>query len=192
MKKNRYRLLPLSLLGGLLIFAAFVPAGTAKLFWTDGKKLTWNDFKGPVDSTAKEDAETTWHIDARYAGKGDTARMVVKCWFAPDESWVKKNHLNADLLAHEQAHFDLAEVYARKLRKELASKTYTRTDLKTSFKSAHQQLIGECKKRQEQYDTETNHSIIKAKQTEWQKLIAKELGDLKSYADTLVMAKINP
>jgi hypothetical protein len=87
----------------------------------------------------------------------------------------KRNRL--DLLEHEQAHFDLCEVYARRLRKRVEDSNY-----KLDIDNAIFEVFEAFKKRQKLYDQETNHSRNKEKQAEWLKIIANELSELDNYS----------
>lgn len=51
--------------------------------------------------------------------EGSRLTCEVKAYMIPEESWLK-NKMDSATLAHEQAHFDITEIYARRLRSELS------------------------------------------------------------------------
>ena len=78
--------------------------------------------------------------------------------------------LQPGLFLQEQAHFDLCEVYARRLRKRVADSNY-----KLDMDNAIFEVFEAFKQRQKLYDKETNHSRNKEKQVEWLKIISNGL-----------------
>lgn len=87
--------------------------------WTE-QRLTWDDFLARPDAASKGAALTAYEIQARTMCETDGPAFHVTVRFLPGQSWVKPRQRNAQILAHEQGHFDLAEVTARRLRGELA------------------------------------------------------------------------
>ncbi len=53
---------------------------------------------------------------------------------------IKTKNLNIN---HEQGHFDIAEIYARKLRKEFLENVKTEKDYQLKFKLIYQVMYGE-------------------------------------------------
>lgn len=87
--------------------------------WSTGSPLAWDDFLAPPDAKSKGAALTAYEIQARRTCEEDGPAFRVTVRFLPDQSWIKPRQRNARILAHEQGHFDLAEVTARRLRAEL-------------------------------------------------------------------------
>jgi len=100
--------------------------------WSDGDHaLAWTDFQGPVPNAPKDDAETfckiNWHIsddvksefNSRTSSWDATARKGIKtrAVFVRKQSWVTKK--SDQTLHHEQGHFNICEIYRRKLDKKL-------------------------------------------------------------------------
>src|SRR4029450_603194 len=91
--------------------------------WAARRPLTWADFQGkPPDRNDAVAAETAYSILHGFRCVGSAFDYVVVAAFRPRDSWVKLAMLrppagNARALRHEQAHFDLAEVHARRVRR---------------------------------------------------------------------------
>ena len=95
-------------------------------------------------------------------GKLATA-IDVTTYFYPQLSWKKNSkENNQDLLKHEQLHWDISELYARKLR--AAYKKYI------PQKNQKERL-----QAQNAYDLETKHGLLKDAQEKWSDKIREEL-----------------
>lgn len=82
-----------------------------------------------------------------------------------NESWTKDTTSDA-VLAHEQLHFDIAEVYGRKLRKAIRNVSDRQPE---SFSKVIQPIFAEEIKMQDQYDRETSHGTYTNRQDAWRK-----------------------
>ena len=114
------------------------------------------------------------------SGKPELAHEV-KSNFYPDLSWVKEVNNPAYLLAHEQLHFDITELHARKLRKRLAEYEIgrrIRQDLKKLYNSTEAERVA----MQNRFDEETSHSENKEAESRWRKFVAFQLADYEDYA----------
>jgi len=86
------------------------------------------------------------------------------------------------LLDHERLHFDIGEVYARKIRSVIDSlrrKGETRINIYTE---AIDSLLDQWEQYGNAYDEETSHGLRPSKQAEWAIKIQKELSALEKYA----------
>ena len=92
-------------------------------------------------------------------------------------------HKTDYILSHEQGHFDIAEIFARKLNKKMSEYRFDKKTYQKDLNKIYHDILDEKEKMQNDYDKETNHSINKEKQAEWLKKIAKMLEEYKDYAD---------
>ena len=103
-------------------------------------------------------------------------------YFEKNKSWVKPGEKTNHLLSHERKHFDLCEVFRRKLIKNLeASKTYNYDSFSDEIEKIFNENFEDYTKEQERYDEETHHSQKIESQIKWNKFISKELLRLKKY-----------
>jgi len=84
-------------------------------------------------------------------------------------------------LNHEQLHFDLSEIYARKMRKSFQESNLTGGSLNSIGNSIFLINYQEFQENQNLYDLETGNGIIEDKQTEWNQKIRNELKKLSRY-----------
>jgi predicted secreted Zn-dependent protease len=112
---------------------------------------------------------------------GTTSRAVISCYYNPNRSWTKSKDSDY-LLAHEQLHFDITELFVRKLRKQLAEFGNDCEGLSKHIEDYYNRNYKEFVAYQDRYDRETKHSLNKEKQQFWEEKVSRELKELKSYA----------
>jgi hypothetical protein len=172
----------------LLLLPAFVKAqesnsDTNVIEWSAGRKLAWNDFQGRVPAVAREAAlsQCGFGYATNSVTKREVLQVKVSARFYRKESWSRADKQSIRLLQHEQRHFDLCELYARKLRQNTASNHYTGADMKKVDK-LYDELMEELNHMQQRYDGETTHGLDTDKQNEWNEKIAKEMNELSAFS----------
>jgi hypothetical protein len=145
------------------------------LRWEESKRLQLTDFLGFAKDTSSFDAESFSEIRYTYAiNSVSKLSFEVHANFDRNSSWIKKGVENDELLRHEQLHFDIAELFARKIK--LAFEEYHFT---ANYPSEIHQIFNEQKAKyhlmQKRYDEETDHSVNIGKQIEWENYVAMEL-----------------
>lgn len=156
--------------------------------WAQRRPLTWVDFKArpPAEASAVA-AETAYTLIHGARCTGSTFEFRVVAAFRPNDSWVRPAMLrtatdSARALRHEQTHFDLTEVHARRLRRYFAE-LMAPCRMSSDDLSAMASRIGRDEKAaQAQYDAETENGRILAQQTRWDKDVAAQLLALAKYA----------
>lgn len=168
-------------IGFFLIFCSFIQqTDDDKLYWK-GNILDWSYFQGKADRNAPTDAISDCRITANMKTKKDSLIFVIESYLSKKGSWVKEGTQTQALLKHEQGHFDLNEIYARKFRKELLEYKFLISTSKTDFSKIQSKYFELLNKEQTLYDSETMHSNNNEKQIEWNKKIEKQLKELESY-----------
>src|SRR5215217_5200987 len=131
--------------------------------WSEHRHLTYSDFTGPVPSSSHWAATTKSNILFSYDFRNNELHgVVVYSSFTPSKSWMK-NKIPA-VLKHEQLHFDITELLARKLyaqASELIGSHVTPEQLKELFKKAN----ADCNDLQNEYDDESEHGVDEEKQS---------------------------
>jgi hypothetical protein len=148
--------------------------------WNASRKLTWEDFKGPVDPDSKNAALTSSSINIEFGYDQTGLEYTIKCSFNKQKSWVRIR--NTEVLAHEQGHFDLAELHARKLYKALKAYKFNAGTVSADVNKIYESMMQTHHEAQNQYDSETDYSRNRVKQEEWQKKIAEEIKGLQAFA----------
>ena len=146
--------------------------------WSSERKLAWTDFKGKPFTTAWAAATTASGISYEFSTSGTIAApqltISVVTYFYPQKSWYRPELCDSIILGHEQLHFDISELYARKLQERLAETKFTE-NIKSEIKAIATQINRELGQFQNRYDHETNFSRDLQKQRFWNKMIAEAL-----------------
>jgi len=170
----------------LISFSAFSQKNKTEghIKWRDEYKLTWNDFQAKPRKSHFASALSDITFSVSIKSEGNKLVVFIEPSFNPKGSWVKKDDKSEYLLKHEQLHFDIYEVNARKFRKELQSKNLTSANAQSIVNKLIKKYSALNVKIQERYDKETDHSIKTEKQESWNKKIAAELEELKEYSES--------
>ena len=149
--------------------------------WSAGRRLAWSDFQGSPPSEGSEGAKISYTLYSGWKCKGAAFEFRMIAGFRPRQSWVKAVVLNDSMqrrtvLGHEQTHFDLAEVHARRMQRAFGdlARPCARTDAELS--ALAQRLTQEEKAEQRRYDEETNHGLLADQQAAWSRDVAQRLG----------------
>ena len=148
--------------------------------WNTERKLTWDDFTADAPGNTSDAALTTTYVGFSYSKSRNVISYKIECKFQKSRSWgrVKTEYI----LKHEQGHFDIAEIFARKLNKEI--KAYlAKSNNHEGLNPIYSKVMQEKRDMQEQYDKESNHSIHKVKQGEWDEKIEDLLDESDDFGD---------
>jgi hypothetical protein len=149
--------------------------------WSGVRRLNWSDFKATPDPKSPNAALTSSKISFKYSQSGSNFRYTITCEFDRNASWGKVK--TAPILAHEQGHFDISEIHARKLNKALKQFKVTEETLTKEVSAIYQKIMDEQNAMQSDYDNETNFSRNAEKQLAWLEKIKKEIEKLDEYKD---------
>lgn len=157
------------------------------LQWTPTKMLGWSDFK--ADAPRSRFAAYTFTVitmdySIKSSGKSLKANFSITSAFNRQKSWVKNSPESKSdaILRHEQLHFDIAELSARKLRKSLSELNLSRERYAKQIQAAYDEVIGAGDAMQKAYDDETEHGLLQDEQKRWSDKIARELLDYIDYS----------
>lgn len=149
-----------------------------KIVWTEDRKLSWADFKGVPDGPHNYVASTNSGVSFSFAYKEingvSKIDYTIRSNFYPNLSWYRPSKVSNYILEHEQLHFDISELCARKLRKALNALPRDR-DFKGKSEVLYQQNELERRELQEQYDTDSDHSNNKEGEYRWRAYVAEQL-----------------
>jgi|EndMetStandDraft_5_1072996.scaffolds.fasta_scaffold94017_2 Bacterial protein of unknown function (DUF922) len=169
------------------------------IHWSRERRLTKSDFKGRVPLSAPSASMSWIHIETEWGCEDGKLVATARASFDPSQSWWRNTRgnvwggpgervsstqaqqdarrsvleLDMQLLDHEQIHFDIAEVTARKIRARFA-------ELKNACEEAGgTDQIGpmivkadrELQEEQERYDRETGHGVNARVQDQWKQKV---------------------
>jgi len=168
------------LLLGFIFFLGFAKAQD-KIFWNENRKLEWSDFQSFTRPNASQAAATTY-CGISYLLNSSTRQFTdeqvkIESFFIPSKSWAHQEHKTDNVLMHEQSHFDIAELFARRFRKIISNKSL---DAK-SLQKYYEMIYDDYKDYQQDYETVTNHGRIRDKQLEYSRKIDEEIEELSDF-----------
>jgi hypothetical protein len=148
--------------------------------WSATRRLTWKDFRGRPPSSGSEVAKTAYALFYGWKCRGEAFEFRVIAGFRPRHSWVKTmavndSGLSRSALRHEQTHFDLAEVHARRLRRYFGGLASACRKTDAELTQLASRLLQEEKAEQQRYDTETNHGLRPESQAAWNADVTRRL-----------------
>lgn len=158
-----------------------------KITWEEERQLTWDDFRAvPLEKTLFH-ANTNTGLSYSWGLKGTSQKMEltykVETFFYPEQSWVQEASKNDHLLKHEQLHFDISELHARKLRKILANidASMINKDSRDYLNAFYEKIDKERGDMQNAFDAESNHSLNIEQELKWQIYVQQELNKFEDY-----------
>lgn len=166
--------------------APTAPAPAGPITWSASRPLTIADFQGRPGPSDRLAALTSAEIKAGAACRDFVFTGTVQATFDPKTSWFRNpTTATANLLRHEQMHFDITEVYARLLRQKLVvfQAKANCNKLQPAFNNLTKGVYAEWSREQNRYDAETNHGLNAAKQDYWEKQTQIKLTQLQAFAE---------
>lgn len=179
-----------------LLFLAFLCISLAfvtetQIFYHEKPVVSWADFKPVSSMDGPESAHIHIAISSAVEYDEGNLKIEIKCYMIREKSNVIKGKETDYLLNHEQKHYDLQEVFARKIRKRYLEKTdYVFDNLQKDLNDIFNDEIRKSHELQALYDAETDHSINEEKQNEWNTKISNLLKELEDYKEVNLNIKI--
>ena len=140
------------------------------------RQLTVNDFAGAVPTgSGFYVAHTSCNVTMRYDVQSNRSNyrltFSVPLVFNPQRSWINRQMItNADMLAevlrHEQGHYQIAYLMQQEMLSELNAFRYT-GDYQRQANNIFNRIDEKYRRMNAAYDSETMHMQDRKKQAEW-------------------------
>ena len=186
----------------VMVLAAACVDAAAPIEWSKNVKLTQRDFRSKVPASAIDTAHSWVGLDVAWECREGEARSQARAIFDPDQSWWRtgtpslwggineglsrsqlENRRTAgerdqDLLRHEQLHFDLTELSARKIRKQFEdlSRACATPAGDGRISAAVVEIERAWTDEQSRYDKDTDHGANRVTQRQWELRVLRQLG----------------
>jgi len=159
-----------------------------RITWSKERMLTSEDFKAKPKKVGMVAALANVSIDPVVINQTlQGMQLTVTALFNTSLSWMKEEAKGeAYVLNHEQGHFNIFEIFARKCRKELTEAKLTNKNAAKKIPEIVEKNLQQAYKYQDKYDEQTQHSLKVEKQEEWNKKIAAELKELEAFSNPLI------
>ena len=152
--------------------------------YSEYNKLHWSDFKDKVPADTKYSASVCSGMSYKWsysiANNIPEFAYEVEAKLYRNLSWSKYTEGKEEVLSHEQLHFDISELYARKFRKQLSEYEVSR-NVRKDVGDMYENLEKERLKFQLMYDSITEHSLNKEAQIEWNLKVNRLLNEYDAY-----------
>ena len=152
------------------------------LYWSSGYKLTPKDFHGKPDTTASYPSISTCGI--KYIGHASKNAVQTEAFgiFIRPKSWAVLYEDDSLWLIHERLNFDIAELFARKLRKSFFEYKFRYATVQQDLDSLYDINHNEMNEMHASYEKETNHGLDESAQSIWNHKIKSELEKFEKYS----------
>jgi len=160
-----------------------------QIVWNKNRQLEISDFKA---STDKRPFTAVTYSGFRYRIEGRPAfpnkyKLFVETYFDCNLSYFKRTEYDSLVLAHEQIHFDISELYARKFVEQVKKEAKDLPQFMAKGEKIFRQIWEENQIKQDEYDTEVYAD--KEKQPKWNKWIAEELKRYEPYSEKVLLVE---
>ena len=154
--------------------------------WSATRRLAWADFQGIPPTRGDESALTSYSLFHGVTCTGRSFEFRVVAAFLPRQSWVKPAIVanpteSARTLRHEQTHFDLSEVHARRMRRYFSELFEPCMKTAEELGSLAERFVREESAAQRRYDEETSHGRVTRKQADWDAEVGRLLASLTKF-----------
>ena len=162
--------------------------GEEYIEWTANSRLNWDDYLAEPPPKSDAAAITNTAIGMEYHIRNNALSFTITCRFSKTKSWGRQK--TAYILRHEQGHFDITEIFARKLAKELQEYKFNPHNYEKELNKIYRTVMDEEEEYQNKYDQETDFSRNQEKQQEWFDKIKRDLDDTQELANAQSSARI--
>lgn len=173
----------ISLIVALLLTGA-TGGNPEKIVWQKDRPLGWNDFRGRAVKAGDYVASTNSGISFSYSVRSSNGVLdfnyIVNAYFYPERSWYRPDLVDDYILGHEQTHFDISELFARKLRKELGQ-IKPSAKIKKEVEALYADIQQMRTKMQLRFDQETDHSKIREEEYRWREFVKSKLREYDAW-----------
>lgn len=148
--------------------------------WSADRPLRYEDFQSAIPSSLTRAAMTASGIYFHYQSRNNKViSFQVHAEFYPDKSWMRVK--TPAVLSHEQNHFNIMEVCARKLY--IQAKAALGYDSPQQFSQLFNRINAESQNEQDEYDNETVHGTLPVPQQQWIDKVNQWLVQYPEYPD---------
>ncbi|MDO6604868.1 hypothetical protein [Arenibacter palladensis] len=151
-----------------------------EILWNPNRKLQVKDFKGsPLDKPYVAATNTYFGYSTSVKSEENLVIVEVDTYFDCELSYFKNNKNQSLVLNHEQLHFDITELYARKFIQRLHQEIKSFEDLITNVERIGNEVNKELLLKQEDYDKAVYSDL--SQQSYWDEWTETGLRELDTY-----------
>lgn len=157
------------------------------VIWSTKYSLSANDFLAEIKPESDtlyyvtdSDAVSSCDIKVHAIFNEDSYSFYVLPYFNKNESWLRKN--DKKLLEHEQIHFDITELIARKLRKKIQEAQINKIRDIDYYNDLINSYLARLIDVNNEFDKTTMHGALASLQEEFHKNLICELKQYEEFS----------
>lgn len=181
MRKALLQKIPLCLTGIFLFFQSNVAQEvneSVTIEWQEDRLLNWSDYRFRTLASNRQIALTSVKHSVRGYMRQGVPDFEVKVVFVAKDSWTSDT-TTVGLLGHEQLHFDIGELYRRKIVKRINGLREKGEKQKAIYRYVIKKLLSDFRNFSREYDEATRFGNRKDEQEKWKNKVWEELKRLK-------------
>ncbi|MFN8356659.1 MAG: hypothetical protein U0Y10_19550 [Spirosomataceae bacterium] len=155
---------------------------TDTVFYSPIRPLIWKDFLRQVPPMTRYGAAVytsiAYEAKATVVNQQIELEISMKVFMLKSNSWVQPSAKDPYSLRHEQLHFDITKLVAERFKQKILEEELPPDDYDSRLQYIYLDSFREMNRLQEQYDAETQHSIVRSEQNKWDNKITNELKSL--------------
>ena len=155
--------------------------GGDTIIWSSDYKLSATDFQNRKKSNGRLAAATSCQILTTYYYSQDSITLCVYAIFLKKRSYLIAPYFSDRLLKHEQVHFDITELYSRKLREKVSRMSFNDSFNRFKFNKIRNRYVNSCSRFQKKYDRRTEHGLLIKRQRKLEQSIERKLIKLQKF-----------
>jgi hypothetical protein len=173
----------------LYILCHLFPAAIAaqdQLAWSPDA-VAWTHYREQADGSGNQVAFTYVGIEYHIHEVNGRPAATYLAIFRPADCWVKAGYASKELLIHEQRLFDIAELYARKMRKDISvhimglPQETSVSQLLPEIRRIYRLRMNEMLTKIQEYNVQTLNGTSLKMQQKWNAWVDAELGKLDMF-----------
>ncbi|OWY24968.1 DUF922 domain-containing protein [Sphingobacteriales bacterium UPWRP_1] len=154
----------------------------SEIDWCNRKQISWSDFWRNPDPYSRYSAVSATYLQEKHACDNfGQFKYSVKAVFVKDQSW-SRDKRSTRLLHHEQLHFNLTELHARKLRKLFSDLRNPCYIPERRIQLMIDSLYDKMEFAHRFYDDDTFHGLNNERQQFWDELVNSALEELAPFS----------
>lgn len=154
-------------------------SGSDTVFYDPNRPLLWSDFQRKAPPLTKFAAAVYTSIGyeakATVVNQQIVLNIKMKVFLIKSNSWVQPHAKESYALRHEQLHFDITKLVAERFKQKVLSEELPPDDYDSRLQYIYLDSFREMNKMQEQYDGETQHSLVRSEQNRWDEKVTLAL-----------------
>ncbi len=155
------------------------------IVYSTDRPLTVDDFQGPPQNGGIEQAATLsgsgFATGAEVRNGQLVVSVVITPYFDKAGSWFKKGGHTKEVLAHEQAHFDINALNACELSARIRKTVFQKATYEQQLDDMLYESMEAVRKEQALFDSETDHGTIRDKELQWERKLKDRLATCGCY-----------